>query len=137
MNEVIMNSKYASLILRVVVGGIILKEGVSKVSNIDGVIGFFSQLGLPSFTVYLVAYGELLGGIALIIGFYSRLAALLCMPIMLGATYFLATGAIPGPWQYPFLIAIVFLALLMQGGGGFAIKGNKVLNKIIPKILQD
>lgn len=132
-----MNAKYSSLILRVVVGGFFLKEGISKIGMLENVVGWFESLGLPAIAAYLVAFGEVLGGIALILGLYSRLAAVLGIPIMLGATYFLSVGIIPGPWQYPFLIAVVFLVIFLQGGGAFALKGFSAFDKIIPRVFQD
>jgi putative oxidoreductase len=131
------NVGLASLILRVVTGGYFAKEGIAKVQNLEGVAGWFGSLGVPSFLAYFVTFGELIGGIALILGLYTRLAAVLGIPIMLGATYFLANGTIMGPWQYPFLVATVFLALFLQGGGSFALKGFTVFDRIIPKIFQD
>ena len=130
--------EFGTLLLRLVTGFYFLQTGLMKVQNLEGMVFGFSQLGIPVFLTYLISFGELIGGIALIIGLYPRLAAFLGIPIMLGASYFIISGKIPnGDWRLPFLIGMVFLAIYFQGGGLFAIKGFSFLNKIIPKAFQD
>jgi len=52
----------------------------------EGTVGFFASIGLPTIAAYLVIAGEILGGIALILGAFIRLAAWLSLPILIGAT---------------------------------------------------
>ena len=66
------------LILRVIVGIVFVAHGAQKVFvwGIDGVTAGFAGMGVPAPAVVatLVAFGELLGGIALIAGVLTRLA---------------------------------------------------------------
>jgi len=71
----------APVIVRVVVGAIMLAHGWSKLSGPGpvGVGGFLAELGVPAPTLfgYVLSFGEALGGLALIVGFLTRLAAVL------------------------------------------------------------
>lgn len=46
-----------------------------EISTIDGTGGFFARIGLPTIAAYLVIAREILGGIILILGALTRLAA--------------------------------------------------------------
>ena len=130
--------EFSTLLLRVVTGLCFLPSGLKKVQNLESTVALFSKLGIAPFLTYIISFGELIGAIALIIGFYSRLATLILLPIMLGATYFIISGKIPNAdWRFPFLLTTTLLVIYFQGGGLFAIKGFSFLNKIIPKALQD
>ncbi len=71
---------FAPLVVRVIVGVIMAAHGWQKLQggpeNFGGVL---SQLGvpLPVFMGYVVTFVELIGGILLVLGLLSRLAALL------------------------------------------------------------
>ena len=54
--------------------------------TIAGTVGYFQSIGYPGFFAYLVIAGEIGGGIALILGAYTRIVALLLLPILIGAT---------------------------------------------------
>lgn len=49
-------------------------------------MGFFGSIGLPPILGAVVAFGETAGGVALVTGVLVRPAALLSLPILLGAT---------------------------------------------------
>src|SRR6476646_9018559 len=76
-------------LLRIVLGVIILMHGWQKFfgMGIGGVTGFFTQVGapMPGVMAPVIATIELAGGIALIIGLLTRLAALGVAADLLGA----------------------------------------------------
>ena len=94
--------------------------------TIEGTVGFFESIGLPAIAAYLVIAGEILGGIALILGAFTRLAAWLSLPILLGATWmhlgnnwvFSAEG---GGWEFPILLVALAIAVGLGGAGKYAI----------------
>src|SRR3989344_5352160 len=71
-------SGYAPLVLRLATGLVFAMHGYQKFTGgLEGVTGFLGSLGLPVpavFAVILIAV-ELLGGIALILGAATRIAA--------------------------------------------------------------
>jgi putative oxidoreductase len=83
------NLDRALLILRLVLAAIFIVHGYQKVfvMGMSGVTGMFTQIGvpMPSITAPLIAVIELLGGIALLFGAFTRVAAALIACDMLGA----------------------------------------------------
>lgn len=119
-------------LLRIHLGIILLAHGWLKISvfTIAGTVGYFASLGLPSIVAYLTIFGEIVGGVALILGVQTRLAAALSMPIMLGATIvhlgngwlFSAEG---GGWEFPASLTIIALTIALMGSGNrFQVKFN-------------
>jgi uncharacterized membrane protein YphA (DoxX/SURF4 family) len=80
---------------------------------------------LPAAAQLAVAWGELLGGVALAFGFLTRIAALGIMAIMLGAVARIhwqnGFDAQDGGFEYNFAIMVMCLCLLLGGPGPFAI----------------
>lgn len=73
-------------IMRVVLGIIFLVHGISKMQmGLGNTAGWFSSLGMPGFTAYIVAFLELIGGIALIIGLLTRYFSMAYIILLLGA----------------------------------------------------
>ena len=94
--------------------------------SMEGAVGFFASIGLSAIAAYLVIAGEILGGIALILGAFTRLAAWLSLPILIGATWmhlgnnwvFSAEG---GGWEFPILLVALAIAVGLGGAGKYAI----------------
>jgi putative oxidoreductase len=113
---------YAALLLRLTLGVVFLAHGLFKVLvlTLPGTAAFFVEHGFPGWTAYLVFLAEVLGGAALVVGFYTRAIAVALVPVLLGAFtvhwpngwYF---GAPHGGWEY---IAVLLAALLVQAGLG-------------------
>lgn len=123
MNNLV-NANSAQVLLRIAFGVLLLAHGLLKVLDfgIEGTVGFFGSLGLPAIVAYLVMAGEVLGGVALIVGFRVRTVALLSLPIMLGALW-VHSGAgwlfsnKGGGWEFPLLLVVLAVVIALQGGG--------------------
>jgi len=121
---------YAVLLLRVSLGLLFLAHAALKifVFPLPGTIEFFQSLGLPGVTVYAVVALEVLGGIALIIGFYAPYVALPLALEMLGTivTVHGANGWLfsneGGGWEYPALWTVALIALFLLGDGAYAVR---------------
>lgn len=98
-------------ILQVLLGLAFLASGLKKFSDLSGTVGMFGSLGLPAAVAYLVAGGEVLGGVGLLVPRFTRLAALGLIVIMIGAVVMHATK-IPGGLAGG-VPALVLLALLL------------------------
>ena len=78
-------------IIRIVLGIIFFAHGAQKVlgwyggHGLKGTVGFMASMGLPVPIAYMVCFFEFLGGIGLIVGFLTRLAALAIAVVMVGA----------------------------------------------------
>ncbi|MDQ8023619.1 MAG: DoxX family protein [Moraxellaceae bacterium] len=115
-------------VLRVALGTLLLAHGLLKlvVFTLPGTAGFFASIGLPGFLAYPVVFGEVLGGIALIAGFQTRLVSLLALPILLGAAWAHAGNgwvfsAPNGGWEFPVYLVVLAAAQALLGSGAYAI----------------
>jgi steroid delta-isomerase-like uncharacterized protein len=113
---------YAALLLRLTLGVVFIAHALFKVLvlTLPSTAAFFADQGFPGWTAYVVFLAELLGGVALVAGLYTRIVAIALLPVLLGAFtvhwpngwYF---GAPHGGWEY---IAVLLAALLVQAGLG-------------------
>lgn len=121
---------YAALLLRVSLGLLLLAHGlILKVMTfgLAGTAGYFASIGYPGALAYLVILGEIGGGIALILGLWTRPIALLLVPILIGATLqhvgngwlFTAKG---GGWEYPAFWTVMLLVQALLGDGAYAVR---------------
>ena len=123
---------YAALLLRATLGGLFLAHAALKIFVFTpaGTAQFFASLGLPPALAYLVMTAEVLGGVVLILGVWTRVVALLLTPILLGAivTVHAAAGFFftdaHGGWEFPafWVVALVVQALL--GDGAYALRAT-------------
>lgn len=137
------NNNYSSTIIRSALGAVLISHGVLKVFvfTIPGTVGYFGSLGIPAVLAYLTILGELVGGTALILGVYSRLVALLSLPILIGAVW--AHGANGwvfsnngGGWEFPFFLVIIALAVVFAGNGPLSIRRIPIIDGLIPQIFK-
>lgn len=115
-------------LVRVITGIVFAAHGYQKffVYGLDGTTGAFTQMGIPApaITAPLVAIVELAGGIALIVGLLTRLAALGLAINMLGAIvlvrleggFFAPNGA-----EFEIVLFVACLALVIGGAGALSV----------------
>ena len=127
------NADLAATILRVSMGVLFLAHAGLKlfIFTPAGTAGYFASLGLPGPLAYLVIAAELLGGIALILGVYSRWVSLALVPILLGSIY-VPHGAAGfffsnegGGWEFPAFWAVTLVVQAVLGDGAFALKRDR------------
>jgi len=68
--------KVIELAGRILLGHIFLLAGINKISAYEGTAGYMEAVGVPGVLLPLVILLEILGGLALIIGFKTRWAAI-------------------------------------------------------------
>lgn len=128
------NADLAATILRVSLGVLFLAHAGLKlfVFTPAGTAGYFASLGLPGPLAYLVIAAELFGGLALILGFYSRWVSLALVPILLGSIY-VPHGAAGfffsnegGGWEFPAFWTVTLVVQTLLGDGTFALKRSRV-----------
>jgi putative oxidoreductase len=104
-----------SWVLQVLVGLAMIFSGANKFLHLSDTVAMFGKMGLPAAVTYLVAGGEVLGGIGLLIPRFVRPAALGLIIIMIGAVFMHATK-IPGgllPNGFPALGLLVGLVIIL------------------------
>lgn len=119
----------APLVLRVLLGLILFVHGWQKLTEmgVDGTAGFLGSLGFPIpavFAVILIAV-EVLGGIALILGIFTHIAAKLALLVALFAFFVVhvKNGFFIQNGGYEFIILIFGAAfsLMMTGAGKYSL----------------
>lgn len=122
------NAELGIAIFRIAVGIVFAAHGAQKLFTfgLGGVSQAFAQMGIPLATVAgpLVALVEFFGGLALIVGFGTRVAPLLLAGVMLGAIvfvhlrggFFLPTGV-----EFAFTLLAANVGLTLAGPGALAI----------------
>jgi len=111
-------------ILRLALGSMWISHALLKllVFTLPGTAHFFESVGVPGWLAYPVFAAELLGGLAMVLGFYARHMALGLLPILLVATIvhvpngwvFTNQG---GGWEYPAFLCIASIVQWLLGDG--------------------
>ena len=70
-------SSIAMLVGRILMSAIFIQAGLSKLMDVSGTIGYFQGIGLPlpSLVIWPVVFVEVVGGLLILTGFYTRIAA--------------------------------------------------------------
>ncbi len=126
------NKDLGLLILRLSTGFLMLLHGINKLLNgTKGIEFLLTSKGLPSFFAYGVHIGETLVPILLIIGFRSRLAALVfafnCLvAALLAHPADIVTLNKHGGWGVELLGLYFFNAIVLffTGGGKYSLSSN-------------
>jgi putative oxidoreductase len=124
------NASAAILVGRVLISILFILAGFGKLTAIGGTAGFFESLGLPMPTVTAVVVGlvEFFGGLAVLVGFKTRIAAILLAVFTLGATavahldFSQAGNALMLQKNLGLVGGFIFLAVI--GAGAYSIDGR-------------
>lgn len=121
-------------ILRISLGVMWIAHALLKlfVFTLPGTAQYFASIGFAGALAYPVFAAELVGGIALLLGFYARQAALALVPVMAVAAWVhLPNGWVHtssgGGWEYPVFLIAASIALWLLGDGAAVIKRSPML----------
>lgn len=122
----------AKLLLRVVLGVLILLHGISKIKGGPGfILDIVDKAGLPAPFGYLVYVGEVLAPVLLIVGLWTRAAAMLVAINMIVAVALVHLGELftldkSGGWALELqgLFLVVAIAVALLGAGRYSVGGN-------------
>jgi putative oxidoreductase len=129
---------WAITVVRVALGVIFFAHGAQKVlgwfggHGLKGTTAYLASTGLPMVIAYAVCFFEFLGGIGLLLGLLTRLAALAIIIVMVGAIakvhwqngFFINWELAPGKghgFEANFASIAMALACLIAGGGALSL----------------
>ncbi|MEM5471981.1 DoxX family protein [Hoeflea sp. AS60] len=126
-----MSNNIQLLVGRVLMSVIFLMSGFGKLGAVEGTAGYMASMGVPApgLTVWLVIALEILGGIAILVGFFTRYAAWAL------AAFCVASGYL-GHYQPDDQMQMIsfmknlamaggFLALAAAGAGSFSVDARR------------
>ena len=115
-------------LLRIILGVVFFAHGYLKFfkMGMNGVVGFFTSLGIPAPTV--AAWGvtslEMIGGIGLILGVFTPVFGVLFAIEMAGVIFFAKRGQgffAPKGFELELTLLVASLALALTGPGAFSL----------------
>jgi len=118
-----------AMLLRFVLGATFFLHGLAKFQGgLENTTLYFESVGLPGFSGHVVAWIELVGGVALMVGLATRFVSLLFAIIMIIAIIMVkgTLGYING-FEFDFLLLVISISLMITGSNLFSI--DSVLEK--------
>jgi putative oxidoreductase len=110
---------------RILLSLIFVQSGISKITNYAGMQGYMESAGVPGALLPLVIAVELLGGLAVILGWHARLAAFLLAGFSLLAGLLFHANFADQMQMILFMknvaLAGGFLMIVSHGAGPFSI----------------
>lgn len=123
---------YGAAVLRFGLGLMWIAHGLLKlmVFGVAGTAAFFEAQGFPGWAAGPVAVAEVLGGLAIIAGFYGRYVSLALLPVLAGALLVhLPNGWVfsnaNGGWEYPIFLMLASCVHALTGDGALALGRTK------------
>lgn len=125
-------SDVAKLLLRLILGLLILVHGIGKIKGGPGfVLDAVDKAGLPGALGYLVYVGEVLAPLLLILGIWTRLAAIVVAINMVVALLLVHAGQFfvlspDGGWALELqgMYLVVALSVALLGAGRYSVAGR-------------
>jgi len=124
-------------LLRLALGVVIFPHGLQKTlgwfggAGFQGTMAFFTQGSIPAVFAFLAICAEFLGGLGLIVGFLSRIAAfgIICEMLVAVFRVHLANGFFMNwagnqkgeGFEFHILAIGIGLAILIRGAGAFSV----------------
>jgi len=127
MNKEMINN-LSTLVGRVLIAIMFIMAGYSKIGGYEGTAGYMEAMGVPGMLLPVVIALELLGGIAVLVGYQTKIAAFL-----LGGFTFLAAIIFHSNFgdqmqmilfMKNLAISGAFLLLFVHGPGQWAVNSN-------------
>jgi putative oxidoreductase len=120
---------FALLVLRIVLGAIMIAHGYHKVfGGFHHHMEMVGSLGIPSWMAYLSAGAEFFGGIAIVLGLFTRFcsaALVIEMGVAIWKVHFKNGLTGPAGYEFPLSLAAIALALVCFEGGPWGFNFGK------------
>ncbi|MGC2549931.1 MAG: DoxX family protein [Candidatus Sulfotelmatobacter sp.] len=114
----------ALLVMRLALGAVMTGHGYQKVfGGLHHHVQFVTSLGLPGWTAYLSAFAEFFGGILVLIGLFTRVAAfVICIDLSVAIAKVHFHNGLMGQngYQFPLALAALAFGLIFLGAGPIA-----------------
>lgn len=120
--------------LRIILGVIILAKGISFVNDKDAVQHLIEQTNFQLSiwgAVHYVVFTHLVGGLFIILGFQTRLACILLIPVLIGAVFFVnitnGFSFLNSELWLSIIVMILLVVFIVKGSGKYSL--DTMMNK--------
>lgn len=109
-------------------------HGLPKLLDITNTQSSFTNMGLPPELAVIIGLLEFIGGLVILLGIFTRIAAVLLAIDMIGAILLvkLSKGFIGG-FELDLLYLAIMISLILTGPGSISIEKNILKREIFPK----
>jgi putative oxidoreductase len=118
-------TSFGLLVLRFATGATMVQAGLIKAFDLDSAVSFMDGTGwrMSKFAAILVTVAETAGGIGLLLGLLTPVAACAVIAAMIDAWAVNVSAGVfwSEPFNVPFLVALGATALLFTGAGVFSV----------------
>jgi putative oxidoreductase len=128
-------TQYGPFPIRIIAGIAFILHGLPKLSNLPGTEDFFANMvGLPAALALPVGLLEVIGGIAILVGFLTRIASILFIIEMIGSTIVakLPKGFVGG-YELDLLLIAISISLILTRPGRLSIEWNVLRRELFPR----
>ncbi|HEU5462078.1 MAG TPA: DoxX family protein [Nitrososphaeraceae archaeon] len=125
---------FAPIPLRIITGIGFMIHGLPKLQDIPNTQNSFMNMGLPPELAIIIGLLEFIGGLAILLGVFTRIAAGLLAINMIGAILLvkLSKGFIDG-YELDLLYLAIMISLILTGPGNLSIEKNVLKRELFPK----
>ena len=111
-----------------------MMHGLPKLLDISNTQNSFTNMGLPPELAIIIGLLEFIGGLAILLGVFTRIAAGLLAINMIGAILLvkLSKGFIDG-YELDLLYLAIMISLMLTGPGNLSIEKNVLKRELFPK----
>jgi len=125
---------FGPLPIRILAGITFIAHGLPKFENIAETQGFFGSIGLPPELALPIGLLEVIGGIFLLVGVVTRIAAALLIIDMMGAIFLVKISkGFVGGYELELLLVAIGISLLLTGPGRISIEWDILKREIFPR----
>ncbi|MDU8941973.1 DoxX family protein [Ovoidimarina sediminis] len=115
----------ALLVARILLGALFVMAGIGKLGDVAGFAGYMASGGVPAFLAWPVIAFEIIGGLALIVGLQTRVAALAlgAFSLVSGAMYHFVPADQMQMTMFLKNLALTggYVAMAVAGAGRFSV----------------
>ncbi|MBY0473889.1 MAG: DoxX family protein [Nitrosomonas sp.] len=122
--------KISQLVARIFLGQIFLISGLLKISGYEGTQGYMDAMGVPGMLLPLVIALEVLGGLAIVLGWQTKLASMILAAFTLVAAVIFHNNISDQIQMIMFMknIAITggLMLLMVHGAGAYSVDSRRI-----------
>ena len=122
-------AEWAVLPLRIIIGIIFIYHGYPKLfKDFKGTKKFVKSIGFipANFWAFMLAFAEFFGGVAILLGVFTRIAAILIFIVMCVASYFNIfkwKKPFGGGYEFDLMLLAGLITIFLLGAGNLSIDG--------------